>query len=104
MRRAARVDANQKRIVEVFRKSGVSVADTSNQHSGYPDLTIGYLGYNILVEVKDGDKSASARRLTPHQEKFRQNWKGEYRVVINEDEALALIKELQLRKECHEPD
>ncbi len=106
MRRAARVDDNQKQIVAVFKAASVSVAVTSNQHSGYPDLTIGYLGYNILVEIKDGNKPPSARKLTPKQREFRANWQGEYRIVTSESDALALIKELQKRKgrEGHDTD
>lgn len=98
MRRAARVDVNQQRIVAVFKKASASVAITSSQHNGYPDLTIGYRGYNILVEIKDGSKPPSARKLTPKQIEFRNGWKGEYRIITSEAEALALIRELQDRK------
>ncbi len=106
MRRAARVDENQKQIVAVFRAAKVTVADTSKVHGGYPDLTIGYLGYNILVEIKDGNKPPSARKLTPKQIEFRDGWDGEYRIVTSVEEALALIRELQerKRKEAHDTD
>ena len=68
MRYAARVDANQKAIVEALRKQGAYVWII-----GLPvDLLVGYKGHTWLVEVKHGSK----KRLTPLQEDFFENWGG----------------------------
>ena len=94
MRRAARVDKNQQAIIEAFRYRGASVAITSNQHSGFPDLCIGYMGVTVLVEVKNGDKPPSARALTPDQIEFHKNWHGACCVVDSEKDVVALLSKL----------
>ena len=72
MRRAAKVDDNQEEIVRALRKAGASV-----EIIGRPvDLLVGYRGGTYVLEVKDGSKSPSDRKLTPLQEKFFQSWRG----------------------------
>ena len=44
-----------------------------------------------LVEVKDGRKPPSARRLTPEQEAWHAAWPGDVYVVTSVTEALAVI-------------
>lgn len=85
MRRYARQDSNHKEIRAAFEKLGCSVADLSPLGKGVPDLAVGYAGVAIFVEVKDGSKPPSARKLTPDEERFRMNWKGGYRIVENLD-------------------
>ena len=91
MRKRGRVDANQREIVAVFRKAGATVEHLSNVGGGCPDIVVGYLGHNVLVEIKDGSKSPSARQLTPDQQKFHAEWQGAVAVVRNEVEAAGLI-------------
>jgi len=92
MRRKGKVDANQKVIVESLRKiPGISVAITSSLGHGYPDLNIGYKGQTFLVELKDGAKSASQKKLKPDQEKFKKEWTGGYYVAENFDQVLKII-------------
>jgi hypothetical protein len=68
MRRAARVDANQAQIVSALRAAGANVWIL-----GLPvDLLVGYKGWTILMEVKDGPK----KRLTALQRDFFENWPG----------------------------
>lgn len=59
--RARRVDANLSAIVRAYRKLGCRV-DVTNARW---DLTVQYGGITDLVEVKDGDKPPSRRKLTP---------------------------------------
>lgn len=91
MRRAARVDANQKEIVRAWRQVGARVALTHMVGNGFPDAVVGFRGQVRLFEIKDGSKSPSARRLTPDEEKFIGLWGDLVTVVSSVDEALAAI-------------
>lgn len=94
MVRAKRTDANQKIIVEMFRKLGFSVFVSSSIGHGFPDIVCGKNGINLLVEIKDGDKPPSARKLTEEEEKFRESWNGQYCVVTCVEEVMRINEEL----------
>jgi Holliday junction resolvase len=92
MRYANRIDANQNKIVDALRKAGAVVRIIS-QGDGIPDLLVGYKGYTILMEVKDGDKVPSARKLTEAEQKFFDDWRGGMLAVVNSvEEALEILK------------
>lgn len=94
MRRAARVDANQAEIVKALRDAGCSVKDTSAVGGGFPDLVVcapTYPHRHYLLEVKDGKKPPSERRLTPDQQRFHGEWKGAIYVVTTPAEALDAV-------------
>ena len=92
MRYANRIDANQNKIVDAMRKVGAVVRIIS-QGDGIPDLLVGYKGYTILMEVKDGDKVPSARKLTEPEQKFFDDWRGGMLAVVNSvEEALEILK------------
>jgi hypothetical protein len=92
MRYANRIDANQNKIVDALRKAGAYVRVIS-QGDGIPDLLVGYNGFTILMEVKDGDKVPSARKLTEAEQKFFDEWDGGMLVIINSiEEALETLK------------
>ena len=92
MRYANRIDANQNKIVDAMRKVGAVVRIIS-QGDGIPDLLVGYKGYTILMEVKDGDKVPSARKLTEAEQKFFDDWRGGMLAVVNSvEEALEILK------------
>lgn len=76
MRKAAAVDANQGIIVDMFRRLGWSVQILSAVGEGMTDLLVGKHGLNLCVEVKDGDKIPSARKLTGPQEIWHSEWRG----------------------------
>jgi len=82
MRYANRIDANQNKIVDALRKAGAVVRIIS-QGDGIPDLLVGYKGFTILMEVKDGDKVPSARKLTEAEQKFFDDWRGGMLVIVN---------------------
>ena len=99
MRRAARVDANQRQVVAALRGAGASVQLLHAVGEGCPDLLVGHRGVNYLIEVKDGQKPPSAQKLTPQQEIWHRDWRG-HRVVVNSPEAaLAAIGVIELRGE-----
>jgi Holliday junction resolvase len=92
MRYANRIDENQNEIVKALRKAGAYVRIIS-QGDGIPDLLVAYKGYTILMEVKDGDKVPSARKLTEAEQKFFDEWTGGMLVIVNSvDEALETLK------------
>jgi hypothetical protein len=85
MRRAAKRDDNEKEIVVALRQAGAYVSFIDEPC----DLIVGYQGKTILLEVKDGNKPPSARKLTPNEQKFHDEWTGgELYVVTCVDEAL----------------
>lgn len=93
MRRAAKTDANQTEIVEAMRKAGATVQSLAAVGQGVPDLLVGYRNRTALVEVKDGSKPLSARRLTPDQQQWHQNWTGGTLAVVPDvDAALRVLK------------
>jgi hypothetical protein len=80
MRTAARVDRNQKEIVDYCRGKGFSVLVIS-QLKNCCDLFISKNGYTIAIEIKDNMQPPSKRRLTEGERKFKDSWKGAYRIV-----------------------
>ena len=95
MRRAARIDANQPQIVQALRDAGASVALTHEVAGGYPDLTVAYMGVIVLMEIKDGTKPPSARKLTPAQVEFRKAWKGPISTVTDIEGALRILRVIE---------
>ena len=76
MRGAARVDENQPAIVEFLRRCGCMVESLSRLGKGVPDLLVGTpRGRLILIEVKDGSKKPSERRLTADQQEWHRKWR-----------------------------
>ena len=94
MRRyAARKDANQSDVVDALRACGwfVWVQDQPC------DLLVGKAGLNLLLEVKDGKKRPSARKLTPAQVNFERDWRGQFDVVKSAEEAIAVAEKHLVR-------
>ena len=92
MRRAARTDDNQKRIVEGLRRAGFSVKATHQVSDGFPDIVVGHQKRNYLFEIKDGTKVKSARRLTPDEIEFHATWKGQVTVIESVEDAIEYIR------------
>jgi len=92
MRRAARIDANQTQIVSALRSVGASVELLSAVGKGCPDLLVGYRGMNILMEVKDGNKPPSERKLTSDQIVWHTDWKGVVFLVTSVHDALDALE------------
>jgi hypothetical protein len=92
-RMAARVDKNQPQIVKTFRDLGCTVLILSQLKTGL-DVLVGKHKINVLVEIKDGEKVPSARKLTKDEKKFIDSWKGWAEVVESVDDAIALVRKL----------
>jgi hypothetical protein len=93
VRRAAKVDANQTEIVKALRQVGASVQSLASTGKGVPDLLVGFRGKNLLLEVKDGGKVKSARKLTPDQVAWHQDWRGHVAVVESVEQAIKILGE-----------
>lgn len=90
-RRAHRTDANQSEIVDVLRKAGATVTPTHMVGDGFVDAVAGYQGINYLLEIKDGDKPPSARKLTEPEIRWHEEWRGQVAIVNSPQEALEVI-------------
>lgn len=90
-RRAAKVDANQAAVVDALRKAGCSVQSLAAVGKGVPDLLVGRLGRNWLLEVKDGALPPSARTLTDDQVAWHAAWRGQVVVVESVRRALQVV-------------
>ena len=91
MRRAARRDANEGKIVVALQACGAYVKKINDE--GAFDLLVCYRGWTLLLEVKDGAKPPSARALTPAEQKFHNEWPGQNLfIVTSEHEALDILK------------
>jgi hypothetical protein len=92
MRRAAKIDANQTPVVEALRAAGATVQSLAAVGQGVPDLLVGFQGQTVLLEVKDGRKPPSERRLTDDQLKWHGAWRGgPLAVVDGVDAALRVL-------------
>lgn len=92
MRRVARTDANQTEVVEALRAAGVSVLCLHQLGRGVPDLLVGTHRGNLLVELKDGSKPPSARKLTPDEARFFETWRGPRAVVASTAQAFEALE------------
>ena len=91
MRRASRRDVNERRVIDALRACGAYVKQINDE--GAFDLLCWYRGHTLLLEVKDGGKSPSARALTPAEAKFHAEWPGQNLHIVNsEHEALDILK------------
>ena len=61
---------------------------------GAPDFVVGVPGQAALVELKDGDKPASRRKLTKDELKFRDEWTGPYILGLSGEDVLRQLQAL----------
>lgn len=85
--RRAKVDQNQKEIVNQLRKAGYSVLHLHAVGEGCPDICVGKDGVNYLLEIKN-----KAGKLTPKQEIFFDSWQGTAHVVRTFEQALEVLR------------
>lgn len=102
--RAAKVDANQRAVVDVLRAAGCTVVLLHTVGGGCPDLLIGRWGRTFLFEVKRDEKAARVRAGTKDhnsQTRDRQRawitaWRGgPVRTVTGPADALLALYQLE---------
>ena len=96
-----RTDHNQAEVRKAFESLGCSVFDLSNVGGGLPDLLVGLVGINLLVEIKKpkGTDKAKIRtqfgiykgKLTPAQTDFFKTWKGQKAIITTQAEVIQLV-------------
>lgn len=91
MRRATRIDENQREIVAALRAAGATVEPLHFVGRGFPDILVGYRGQNYLIEIKDGRKPPSRRRLTPDERAWHGHWRGQVAIAESIEDALRII-------------
>lgn len=94
MRRAAQIDQNQPAIVKALLQAGCSVVSLAAVGDGVPDLLAHAPTWphaNVLLEIKNPERSSKQRELRKKQTEFHASWKGPCFVVTTADEALAAM-------------
>jgi len=98
MRYAFRKDDNESVIVKALRNAGAYVY----QLHVPCDLLVGYTNpksgnkYSLLLEVKDGKKPPSDRKLTKAEQEFFNEWTGGLLAIVESvDDALAILKKCE---------
>lgn len=96
MRWAARVDANHSEIREFYRALGFSTLDIF-QLKKCADIVVCKWGITDIVEVKDGSKPLSKRKLTKEEQDFHNAWNGRIWIVESIDDVLKHHADVQRR-------
>jgi hypothetical protein len=91
MRYARRTDGNHAYIRDTLRKAGVVVFDSSSFGRGFPDLICRHVktGRTVFLEIKDGMKSPSQRKLTEAEWEFADKF--DVFIVLNVEMAFAMV-------------
>lgn len=86
---AKKRDKSEPEIISAFEMAGATVESIDTPC----DLIVGYLGVNVLVEVK-----TKTGKLTQNQKDFIRDWKGTYLIVRTIEEALEIIQKIRKNK------
>ena len=93
MRLRSKVDANQKQIVKVLRGMGAFVLMTHQIKNAF-DCIAFYKGHIFIIEIKDGSKYESQRRLTPGEYETMTSiveQQCDYHIIESVDQAINLL-------------
>ena len=69
----SKVDANHTEIVKAFRSMGAYVLDTHDLKNCC-DCIVNFRGQITAVEIKDGAKPLSQRKLKKGEQEFKDDW------------------------------
>jgi hypothetical protein len=79
----------------VLRAYGATVQSLATVGNGCPDLLVGYQGKTLLMEIKDGNKMPSKKKLNDLQTNWHANWRGgALALVDNPESAIRMIRTL----------
>ncbi len=101
---AARVDDNQRAIVNGLRKIGATVEHMAKLGKGAPDLVVGFKGVNYLFEIANpetrhgrskraGSKEAALREsgTIAAQIAWHLSWRGRVDVIETLEQAVEIV-------------
>lgn len=92
MRTSARIDANQGEVVKALRSAGALVLSLAAIGKGCPDLLVSWKGVLVLMEIKDGSKPQSQRKLTSMEADFFDKWSDSPVFVVESvDDAISIL-------------
>lgn len=89
--RAKRRDSNHREVGDALRELGWTVLDIADHGDGIPDYIVSKRRFVALLEVKDGKKPPSARKLTPAEQRIKDSWQGPYIVATSPTDAIAQL-------------
>lgn len=92
-----RVDSNHAEIIDMFRQLGYSARSTAIIGKGFPDAALGKFGFNFLIEIKDGAKPPSARKLSDDEDLFWKDWRGNIYLIESLEDVLEFDRKLLKR-------
>lgn len=95
MRLAAKKDANHDEIVLAFRSLGCGWMDTYQFGSPLLDGLAEINGQTLLIEIKDGSKPPSARKLTEGEAKTFATWRGDKAIIESVDDVISLVNKVR---------
>jgi len=90
----AKADANQPEIVAALRKAGADIRHVHDSPRSGFDIVVLYMGSTVLVEIKDGKKPPSQRKLKKSEQECKDQcfkhlcW---FEIITSVEEALALL-------------
>lgn len=87
-------DGNHDELTKAFEALGCTVQDLSHAGvSGWPDVVVGCIGRNHLVEFKNPDTAYGRAGLNSNQREFAARWRGgQLFAVSTRDEVMALVQ------------
>lgn len=88
----AKRDGNHDELARLFGQLGCSVFEAHATGDGFTDLVVGCMGITLLVEIK-----TDAGTLTPVQEVFHRDWRGQLAVVRTREDVIRLVTETRAR-------
>ncbi len=93
-------DDNHGEITKEFIRLGAGVKDVSSLPD-FVDILVTFGGVTVAVEIKDGEKAPSARKLTQGEEKIKEYWVGsggKWALVESLEHVRGLIESISERK------
>jgi hypothetical protein len=93
MRHAKRTDRNHQEVRDGLRNLGYDVLDLSDVGGGVPDLCVRDANHGVptFLEVKDGKKPPSQRRLTTAEETWNRYCGEITHTVTSLEEAISIL-------------
>lgn len=88
-----RVDGNHAEVMQALRDHAMKPVSLASVGDGCPDILVAFRGVCIPLEVKDGSKPPSERKLTAAEQKWRDDWPGPWALVETPEQAVIAVLE-----------